>query len=264
MKPSLLLGALIALSLPATAHAEDEAKGSCSGTVITACGLKIVKSVCTSNVTTDDDKNEAFELHGADDGHSVRTQSLDIGESDGKNTYRKDDDIPPSAYPGSEQNYNFTYTDPQGVVHNVPWNQRMGTSPDNKITICHRMGGARVTLDIPDDQFFGVRAHGHGNHEMDTLGRCEDQEDGSGNDDPAKIAAAVKLSNDPSVTPSVAGCLAAPAGTTVSVTLSGGTTWTGPAPGCNASGVSCGVPFGQTPASPGPNGPDRAGVRTLR
>ncbi len=260
-KSSMLLGSLL-FGLPAVALAST----NCTGTIVTACGLQIVKSVCSTTESTDSDPDEQSELHGPDDGHSARTQTLDINESDGTNTYRQDDNVPPSHYPGQQNNYNFSYTDPRGVVHNVDHSQRMGTSPDNKITICHRMGGARVTLDIPDDQIDGVRAHGHGNHPLDTLGRCQDQEDSSGNDDPAKIANAVKLSENSSVTPSVAGCLAAPAGTNVTVTLAGGSTWTGAAPGCNAPGVFCSVPVGGS-ASGSPDfssGPNRGAVRSIR
>lgn len=250
MKPSMLLGALLALSLPA--HAEETSR--CTGVEVSACGVTIVKTVCTNSSDTDGDRDEAYERHGSDDGHSARTHSTDIDASDGANTYRKDDRIPPSAYPGHEHDYDFDYTDPRGEAHHVDESERMGTSPDGKITICHRMGGARVTLDVPDDQIEGVRAHGHGSHEMDTLGRCEEQEDASGNDDPAKIAAATKLSENPRVTPSLAACLSAPPGTQVSVTLPDGKAWTGSAPGCNVSGVSCSVPVTL---------PNRGGVRTL-
>ena len=261
-KSSMLLGALF-FGLPAVALAD----ANCTGTIVTACGLQIVKSVCSTTAKTDDDPDEQSELHGQDDGHSDRTQpSEDIHANDGRNTYAQDDNIPPSHFPGQQNNYNFSYTDPRGVVHNVNNSERMGTSPDNKITICHRMGGARVTLDIPDDQIDGIRAHGHGNHPLDTLGHCVDQEDASGNDDPAKIANAVKLSDNSSVTPSVAGCLAAPAGTQVSVTLANGATWTGAAPGCNAPGVFCNVPAGGS-ASGSPDfssSPNRGAVRSLR
>lgn len=257
VRPAMLLGALIAGSLSVSAHAEDDSghSGGCTGTVVSACGVRIVKTVCSSQTVTDDDKDEPYELHGSDDGHSDRTQSSDIDASDGVNTYRKDDSIPPSNYPGHERNYNFSYTDPHGVKHDVDWHQRMGTSPDGKVTICHRMGGARVTLDVPDDQINGVRAHGHGNHDLDTLGRCSDQEDSGGNDDPVKISAAKPLSENSSVSGSVTACLTAPAGTSMSVSLPGGSTWSGPAPGCNAAGVSCNVPTAV---------PSRAGVKTLR
>ena len=260
-KTSIFLGKLL-LGLPIAALAGT----NCSGTVVTACGLQIVKSVCVMTAGTDDDPDEQHELHGQDDGHSNRTQALDIHESDGRNTYAQDDNIPPSHYPGQGNNYNFSYTDPRGVVHSVDHSQRMGTSPDDKITICHRMGGARVTLDIPDDQIDGVRAHGHGNHPLDTLGHCQDQEDGAGNDDPAKIANAVKLSTNSAVTPSMAGCLAAPAGTNVTVTLANGSAWTGAAPGCNAPGVFCNIPAGGSVngSSGFSAGPNRGAVRSLR
>lgn len=256
MKASQAFLLALVAGIPATALADSESAATrCTGTIVSACGLQIVKSVCTAGGKTDDDADEQYEHHGSDDGHSQRTQSPDIDESDGKNTYRKDDSVPPSAYPGHQQNYDYDYTDPHGDTHHVDWHERMGTSPDGKITICHRMGGARVTLDVPDDQFDGIRAHGHGDHEMDTLGRCEEQEDGAGHDDPVKIAAAVKLGVNPQVTSSVAGCLAAPSGENVSVTLLNGTTWTGPAPGCNTAGVSCSVPD---------NGiPNRGAVRSL-
>lgn len=261
-KPSMLMGALL-LGLPAAALAGT----SCTGTVISACGLQIVKSVCDPSTSkTDDDPDEQYEHHLISSGSSVRTQSADIDHTDGKNTYRQDDDISPSHYSGQEKSYDFTYTDPHGNIHHVDHSERLGTSPDGKVTICHRMGGARVTLDVPDDQFDGVKAHGHGDHDLDTLGRCEDQEDASGNDDPAKIAAATKLSQKSSVTSSLAACLSAPAGTNLTVSLSGGTTWTGSAPGCNAPGVFCTVPVGGA-AGGAPNfssGPNRGGVRSLR
>ena len=143
----------------------------------------------------------------------------------------------------------------------------MGTAPDGKLTICHRMGGAEVTLNIPDDQINGVRAHGHGDHDMDTIGRCEDQEDAEGHDDPAKVAAAPKVSQKTQVTSSVTACLAAPAGTTVTVSLANGTSWTGAAPGCNASGTSCQLQYGGSitgGALPNSGAPNRGAVKTLR
>lgn len=251
-KPSLLLAALI-IGLPPAAFAEDGNR--CTSAIVSACGVQIVKSVCTGGAT-DDDKDEVYEHHGQDDGHSERTQALDIDESDGKNTFRKDDEIAPSAYGSQESNYSYDYTDPHGTAHHVDWSERMGTSSDGKITICHRMGGARVTLDVPDDQVNGVRAHGHGDHDMDTIGRCEDQEDPDGSDDPAKIAAAKKLSQNGEISGDVAACLSAPGGQTVTVKLPNGASWTGSTPGCNASGVSCNVPVSGIP--------NRGGVRTLR
>ncbi len=255
--PPLLLLALFTGCFAIHAHADEGDKsGVCTSSIVSTCGVQLVRTLCTSaSSIQDSDKDEAYEHHGSDDGHSDRTQTKDIDASDGKDTYRKDDSIPPSAYPGHFHDYDFSYTDPYGQVHNVSASQRMGTSPDGKITICHRMGGARVTLDIPDDQVSGIRAHGHGDHDLDTLGRCEDQEDSSGNDDPSKIAAATPLSSNAMVNGSVASCLAAPAGTSMTVTLPNGSNWTGPAPGCNASGVTCNVPTSL---------PGTSGVRSLR
>ncbi len=254
--PPLLLLALVTGCFAIHAHADSESSiGGCTTSIVSTCGVQVVKTVCSSgNPTQDNDKDEGYEHHGSDDGHSDRTQTKDINESDGVNTYRKDDTISPSFYAGQQQKYDFSYTDPYGVSHNVDWKQRLGTSPDGKITICHRMGGARVTLDVPDDQMYGAKAHGHGIHPLDTFGRCEDQEDAEGNDDPAKIAAATPLSQGSSISASMTACLAVPAGTNVTVTLPNGSTWTGPAPGCNASGVSCSVPV----VAPG-----TAGVKSL-
>jgi hypothetical protein len=113
-----------------------------------------------------------------------------------------------------------------------------------KVVICHRMGNARVTLDVDDDGYF----HGHDKHPMDTEGRCEDQDDSTGKhtDTPNSGKKQVRLASEPScgstlttppaATPDAASCL-----TKIS--------------GCNNLGVSCKM----IAARPG-----RGGVRNVR
>ncbi len=262
----LLMSILIAvgsLTMATSAMADRHQKGEndhehegaastlrCVTSNITACGVNIAKSVCSSGVSakTDDDRDHDSEGHDAgrdtDDGHGH---------------HRKDDDkISP---PSSGHALDFDYSDSHGS-HHVDQSQRMGSSVDGKLTVCHRMGGARVTLDIPDDQINGFKAHGHGNHDMDTIGRCEDQDDGHGNDDYTKVSAAPKLSQKPQVTSAVTACLSAPAGTPVTVN---GTPYT--APGCNASGVTCSITLGGSASGsslPNSGAPNRGAVKTLR
>ncbi len=246
---------------------------SCTGTVVTACGLQIVKSVCSSSTDAEHDghENEEHQHAESDD------RENDDYDGHGHNNADHDRDSP-SNHQGQDYSFQYYYDSngnmqevtggshaPAGVqVVNVSNGERLGTSPDGKITICHRMGGAEVTLDIPDDQINGVKAHGHGNHPLDTIGRCEDEDDS----DPAHdTVPRQKLDQSPNITTSIQSCLSAPAGTPVTVTPPGGAPWTGPAPGCNASGVSCSVPLGGTAsgATLQSNGlPNRGGVRTLR
>ena len=241
---------------------ENEGSGSttnCSRSVVSACGLQIVKFTCQTQGRSDDDENDSEEHQNGE------SDNRDNDKDNNGHSYTQDDEDSPSNHPG--QDYSFDYTDPEGVSHHVTTSERMGTAPDGKLTICHRMGGAEVTLNIPDDQINGVRAHGHGDHDMDTIGRCEDQEDAEGHDDPAKVAAAPKVSQKTQVTSSVTACLAAPAGTAVTVNLANGTSWTGTAPGCNASGVSCQLQYGGSitgGALPNSGAPNRGAVKTLR
>lgn len=231
-------------------HGGGATSSSCTGGVVTACGVKIVKTTCTSSSSSgsDSDRHESDE-HQHAEGDDRENDNYD---GHGHNHADHDRDAPP-AHPaaGHEHDYDFNYVDSDGVSHHVDQSQRLGTSDDGKITICHRMGGATVTLDVPDDQVNGVKAHGHGDHDMDTIGRCEDENDS----DPSRdTVPRQKLSQTSTVTTSVQACLSAPAGTPMTVPLPGGGTWTGPAPGCNASGVSCNVPVAM---------PNRGGVRTL-
>ena len=258
-------------------HGGDDGGGGssstgCTGTVINACGMQIVKSVCSTSSSEDSDGHHDNEHQDAEDDDRG-------GDNDSHGHHYTDDDRDsPSNHPGSDYSFDYYYDSngsmhqcshsnpaPAGVqTYHVDNSHRIGTSPDGKITICHRMGGAEVTLNIPDDQINGVKAHGHGNHPLDTIGRCEDEDD----TDPGHDAVPrQKLSQQSNVTTSVQACLAAPAGTQVTVTLAGGSTWTGAAPGCNAAGVFCSVPVGGAISGgslPNSGAPNRGGVRTLR
>ncbi len=244
----------------------------CTGSVINACGMQIVKSVCSTTSSEDNDGHHDSEHQDAEDNDRESDH-----DSHGHH-YTDDDRDSPSNHPGQDFSFQYYYDSngsmqqitagnpaPAGAqVVNVSNSQRLGTSPDGKITICHRMGGAEVTLNIPDDQINGVKAHGHGNHPLDTIGRCEDEDDTDPSQDTVPRQ---KLSQQSNVTTSVQACLAAPAGTQVTVTLSSGSTWTGAAPGCNAAGVFCSVPVGGSISGgslPNSGAPNRGGVRTLR
>ena len=238
----------------------------CTTSVVSACGTNVMQTTCTgsaaANVSTDNDKDEGNEHHESGRGEDKDGNHKDKnGHSD---TYADDDRISPHHYDGqeNESDFDFDYKDAQGNDHHVDHSERVGTSPDGKITICHRMGGARVTLDVPDDQVNGVKAHGHGNHDMDSIGKCEDEDDSNPDNDAVPRvslkakAQGMSLGGTGTTTlTSISSCLAAPAGAQVTVQLPNGSTWTGAAPGCNASGISCSVPV----VTPG-----GTGVRTLR
>ncbi len=255
----------------------SQSSTSCSGSVVSACGLNIVQSTCATQTNTDNDRHDSEEHQDAEDNDREHDDDQNHKDNHGNDmTYGEDDRTPPSQYPGQDFSFDYYY-DASGnmqlgispnpgqepTIH-VDNSERLGTSPDGKITICHREGGAEVTLNIPDDQINGVKAHGHGDHDMDTIGRCEDEDDSDPSHDTVPRQ---KLSQKPTVTTSVQACLSAPAGTPVTVTLANGQTWSGSAPGCNASGIFCNVPLGGgASGSTLPNNglPNRGGVRTLR
>ncbi len=257
-------------------HGGDDGGGSssssCTGTVVSACGLQIVKSVCSTSTDAEHDGHENEEHEDAD------SNDRENDKDNNGHAYTTDDRDSPSNHPGQDFGFQYYYDSngnmqevtggnsvPAGAqVVTVTNGERLGTSPDGKITICHRMGGAEVTLNIPDDQINGVKAHGHGIHPLDTIGRCEDENDSDPSHDTVPRQ---KLSQSSNITTSVQACLSAPAGTSVTVTLANGQTWSGAAPGCNASGVSCSVPLGGTASGGSLQGnglPNRGGVRTLR
>lgn len=121
-----------------------------------------------------------------------------------------------------------------------------------KVIVCHRMGNARVTIDVDDDGWY----HGHDKHPNDTIGRCEDQDDSThrytaGNLNGQKPAdlhteAACASTSSSATTTSSAACTAAGGVTTVLGGL-----------GCGGAGVSC------APLSTGTR-PIRGGLRNVR
>jgi hypothetical protein len=121
-----------------------------------------------------------------------------------------------------------------------------------KVVICHRMGNARVTLDVDDDGWF----HGHSKHPMDTEGRCEDQDDtthkhtDTANNGKPQVSlateAACASTSSTATTTTSASCVNAGG---VAAVLAGA--------GCGAAGTTC-APLGSG------SRPTRGGVRNVR
>ena len=236
----------------------------CTSSVVSTCGTNIIQTVCsgsaTSSVATDDDKDHDKEKADSDkdNRHS---------DDDHHGHHQEDDDHHRvSEYSGDKHDLDFGYKyDSDGNFQecssgsdckHVDHSERVGESSDGKITICHRMGGAAVTLNVPDDQVNGVKAHGHGDHDFDTIGRCDDD---SSTQESLKLAAHGVSSTSSLMggggAVSQAACLSSPPGTPVTVNLPNGGTWTGNPPGCNANGISCTIPVAI---------PNSGGIRTLR
>lgn len=136
-------------------------------------------------------------------------------------------------------------------VHDKDGSNSTTGDRQNKIIICHRMGNARVTLDVDDDGY----AHGHHKHPNDTVGRCEDQDDNThrytaGNLNGQKPASlATETACAPSTTTTTT--------TTAACTNAGGVTTVLGGLGCGTAGVSC------APLSTGTR-PIRGGLRNVR
>ncbi len=188
-QPSKLLLALAVCFSMAAAHAEGDGKSSrsskdtsgkstntvvttgCTSTVqATACGPVQVTTCASSGSTTAAaisaaQKNKDAERH-KDDGKD-RGDGKDHSESDHGNN---------SKY-SSRDNSKDDGDDNYGRPYGYRWEQsNSGGVKQRKVTVCHREGGARTTVDVDDDG----RYHGHDNDPMDTIGACEDQDDNTG------------------------------------------------------------------------------------
>jgi hypothetical protein len=121
-----------------------------------------------------------------------------------------------------------------------------------KVTICHRMGNARVTLDVDDDGWF----HGHSKHPFDTEGRCEDQDDKTKKHTDSKNAgkAIVPLATEAACSPTAA---AATTTSSAACVAAGGLSAVVTSLGGNTPGVSI------TPIINGARS-SRGGVRNMR
>lgn len=217
---TLMLG--IGASIPTFA---DDSKDSsvaassaeCSGQLVTACGMKIVKTSCTGHTVSSDTKSS---------------------EADDPNHLSKDKDSSPK----NDRDYN----DDSQAHHVDRSNDMLGS----KVSICHRMGGAEVTLLVANDGWLS----GHSNHPLDTIGRCADfdaeQADSTKKDSDRKISASTS-GYSMGLTPNQIACLK---GSPSSQFTINGKTY--PGAGLNSSAFSISVqPTGQ--------GPSRGGARSL-
>ena len=119
----------------------------CTGQLVTACGLKVVTTTCTGGAVPSSTKSEESD----DNNH----KSKDKDSHDSKNDRDRNDDFHRDHADHSHDSYG------------------------NKISICHRMGGAEVSLLVANDGW----ASGHSKHALDTIGRCDDFESNKSSDD---------------------------------------------------------------------------------
>lgn len=135
-KPAKLLMALL-FTFASTAFVSLPAQASqCKGKVITACGLQIIKTSCDSTVSSATKSSEAD-----DPAHNSIAKDANHKNDHDYNTVSQKD------HPNLSR-------------------QSLG----NKISICHRMGGAETTLTVSNDGWMS----GHSHHDLDTVGRCTD------------------------------------------------------------------------------------------
>jgi len=154
---ALLLGLSSSALITTSAFADDSEDSSsssssssakkCSDKLVSACGLQVIATTCTGTIPSsskDKDGNEETD----DDSHKSK-------DSDGGHD-RKD------------------HEDSHADHHD-----RSHESGHEKISICHRMGGAEKSLTVANDGYAG----GHSRHALDTIGRCEDFNKDKENDD---------------------------------------------------------------------------------
>lgn len=158
-KPAKLLMALLlgvgSLSFAATAAFAEDSKDSkdtkdgetkssssaptCTGKVVSDCGVKFVLTTCTGSTASASSGNDEHD----DTSH----------ESKAKDSNNKND----------RDRYEESHRDHA---------DRSGDAKEGKIAVCHRMGGAAVSLVVANDGWLS----GHSKHALDTVGRCEDFE----------------------------------------------------------------------------------------
>jgi hypothetical protein len=238
---ALLLGMGSSAFVASVALADDskEAKDSkdshvsassatCTGQLVSACGLKVVKTTCTGSTVPSSSKDK----DGKDDTDDSSHLSKDKDSHDNKNDRDRNDDF---------------HKD-----HGDHSNDAYG----NKISICHRMGGAVVSLTVANDGW----ASGHSKHDLDTIGRCADF-DADKNSDDAKNSKddkdkdhKISLSNtgySMGLTTTQIACLNGSPGSTYTIN---GTTY--PGAGLNSGSFAISIQSVN-------QGPSRGGARTL-
>lgn len=214
------------------------ASETCGSVVVaTECG-SIQKTTCTSTAGSagmkkldDAEKSKEAERTKNDKDHTKdnsgdRKDHTERQHDDNDDLYKKRDKTKdsPDGYRWEQENSNKV--------------------KQSKVTICHRMGGANVTITVDDDGYY----HGHSKHPMDSLGKCEDQDDKNG-----KYKSGTKNGKDiESIAKDAAPAAAA---ASAACTNAGGVVGVTAKMGCNGVGVSC-APISARPS--------RGGGRTVR
>lgn len=253
-KPAKLLLALLFgfCTMAATAAYADDSKDSkdskdttstptptgCTGKWVVACGITVFQTTCTSNVIPSTSKDKSGKDESDDEAHKSKEKDTDSKGKEGKNDRERFDE--------SHRDHADRSNDPD----------------DGKIAVCHRMGGAEVSLVVANDGWLS----GHSKHALDTIGRCSDFDDDKSKDDSKeekdksddeksreRKSSASDVGYAKGLTIGQISCLKGP--TTTSYTI-GGTTY--PGAGLNSPNTTFTFP------STGPSqGPSRGGARTL-
>jgi hypothetical protein len=196
---------------------------SCTTTHMDACSLSIYKTTCTDAATIADIKSKAEKSEEKDD---------DTHKSKDKDTKGKND---------------RDYVEDSHKDHA----NRSSSSEGGKVAICHRMGGAEVSLVVANDGYL----NGHSKHALDTVGRCGDFDDDDRSNSSKDKDTDTKVSASDSgyrqrITQSIVACLKGDEG---SIHTINGNSYTSPG-GLNAAGVT--ITFG--------NKTSRGGARIVR
>jgi len=201
----------------------SSSESSCTTTHLDACSLSIFKTVCSDAGAIADIKSKAEKSEEKDD-DSHKSKDKDINNKNDRD-YAEE----------SHKDHADHSSDSNG----------------GKISICHRMGGAEVSLTVANDGWLS----GHSKHALDTIGRCADFD----NDDSSKSSEDkdkdTKVSASDTgyalrVTQSIVSCLKGSQGSTHTIN---GKTYTSPG-GLNNPGVT--LTFG--------NKTSRGGARIVR
>ena len=238
-KPTKLLMALLlgmgSLAFISTSALADDAKDSkdskdsssstgCTGQVVSACGLQVIATTCSKQTISASSKDKDGKDEGDDKNHESKAK-----DSDGKN---------------DRDRYEQSHRDHA---------DRSNDANEGKIAVCHRMGGAEVSLVVANDGWLS----GHSKHALDTVGRCEDFDAKKSDDDSkedkdkdAKMSAS-DVGYSLALTTTQIACLKGSSGSTYTIN---GTAYNGA--GLNTSNTTISI------QSPG-QGPSRGGARTL-
>lgn len=204
-------------------------------------------AVCGAPVVYQEPKNSKAHHQERDHENDKKDGNSDYSKRDGSKDDRDENGHQIDANKHRE-GYRWTHVTKETVTTGSGSNRRTVNVEHKqvKVTICHRMGNARVTLDVDDDGWF----HGHSKHPFDTEGRCEDQDDKTKKhtDSKNKDKAIVPLATEPDCKPDAPGASIAktPASCAQAMTQLN----------CTALGVSCTIINGARPS--------RGGVRNMR